>query len=463
MSRRWRRLLYGFWFVPGLVVVGLAVLALALIELDARLLPSGVPLLFDGSGSGARSILGTVATAIATTAGVVFSITIVTLQLVSSQFTPRALRGFLEDRVSQLAAGTFVGTFVYCLLVLRVVRDQEATSGTYVPAVAVTGGVVLGVVSLAVLLVFVHHTSTSIQVASIAARTARDVAATVTRLFPEPFGEGQAIDAGSVREQWRAVGDRVDVHASRSGFVQFIEVAGIEGRVPPGTRVELRVRPGDFVVAGRAVAVIFMPPSERGAAEARAAVARAIIIEDERDSAQDVDYGLQRLADIAVRALSPGVNDPGTAVTCIEYVAVVMDVLAGRADPAAVRRLDRDVELLAEPMPFSTYLETAFVAIGREAVRMPSVAETLLRAMTRCAHAAATAGARDRAQALLAAAEDVGRSALQHAELDDDRARLATALARIRQAEIVGPAWDAADELPLRASPVASPARSSDR
>jgi uncharacterized membrane protein len=452
MSRRWRRLLYGFWFVPGLVVVGLAVLALALIELDARLLPSGVPLLFDGSGSGARSILGTVATAIATTAGVVFSITIVTLQLVSSQFTPRALRGFLEDRVSQLAAGTFVGTFVYCLLVLRVVRDQEATSGTYVPAVA-----------LAVLLVFVHHTSTSIQVASIAARTARDVAATVTRLFPEPFGEGQAIDAGSVREQWRAVGDRVDVHASRSGFVQFIEVAGIEGRVPPGTRVELRVRPGDFVVAGRAVAVIFMPPSERGAAEARAAVARAIIIEDERDSAQDVDYGLQRLADIAVRALSPGVNDPGTAVTCIEYVAVVMDVLAGRADPAAVRRLDRDVELLAEPRPFSTYLETAFVAIGREAVRMPSVAETLLRAMTRCAHAAATAGARDRAQALLAAAEDVGRSALQHAELDDDRARLATALARIRQAEIVGPAWDAADELPLRASPVASPARSSDR
>ena len=154
---QWQNVTRGLWFFPGLVTLAGAALALVLVEIDRVAGTEGIPFAFDGDASAARTILGTVAGSLITVAGLAFSITVVTLQLVSSQFTPRALRSFLGDRTSQLVAGAFVGIFVYCLLVLRVVRGEDGEAEEFVPALAVGTSIALALLGLALLLVFIHR------------------------------------------------------------------------------------------------------------------------------------------------------------------------------------------------------------------------------------------------------------------------------------------------------------------
>ncbi len=424
---RLRNLLQGFWFVPGLIAIALGALSFVVISIDRAAGPRGLSGAFDGDASAARSILSTIAGSLITVAGLAFTLTVVTLQLVSSQFTPRALRNFVGDRVNQLTAGSFVGIFLYCLLVLRSVRTRVEGQDGFIPALSVTVAILLAVLALGLLLAYIHHVSSSIQVSNIAASVARQTLSRVDRLFPESFGEGLGDDPQGFLADEDARGSPVEVLASRPGYVQVIDVdelvkeLGGDGE----TRIQVEVAPGDFVTPNTRLVRAWACSAE----DPSGAVHGAIRLASERDISQDVGYGIRQLADIALRALSPGVNDPTTAVDCIGYLRAVVERLAGRAFPSATRRHPSGVVLWLRHRTFEEYVEDAFVEVARFASANARVAVAVIEACGSASDAAERAGAADRVALLRSVAERLGSWAVADARTERDAERIEEHLA----------------------------------
>jgi len=196
----WEQLHSSFWFVPAILALGSTALALSAVALDehATDVLRNWKWLYSGGAEGASAVLQTIAGSMITIAGVVFSMTLVALTLASAQFGPRLLRNFMRDTVNQLVLGTFVATFIYCLLVMRMIRHEDEVA--FVPHFSVTLGVVLALVSMAVLIYFIHHVSVSIQADEVVARVAKDLDEGMDRLFPEDLGKSEPPAAGQDRE-----------------------------------------------------------------------------------------------------------------------------------------------------------------------------------------------------------------------------------------------------------------------
>lgn len=417
---RLTNLMQGFWFVPGLITIALGALSLFMISLDRAAGPRGVPGAFDGDATAARSILSTISGSLITVAGLAFTLTVVTLQLVSSQFTPRALRNFLGDRINQVTAGSFVGIFLYCLLVLRSVRTSVEDKDGFIPALSVTIGIVLAVFALGMLLAFIHHVASSIQVSNIAARIARQSLGRVDGLFPEAFGRGLKDDAEELASDWSTQSPEVEVYASRPGYIQIVDVGELVEEL--GTDGELRVLvevcPGDFVTPYTRLVSAW----GTRCSDPDRAVHSAIRIDSERDITQDVGYGIRQLADIALRALSPGINDPTTALDCIGYLRAIIERLAARDLPAKVRATeDESAVVVVRRREFSEYVADAFVEVGRFATADARVAVALIEACGSVARVSAECGAYDRAAHLQAVARDVAETTIGSAKTESDR------------------------------------------
>ena len=426
---RWDDLRNGLWLVPGAVAAGFALLALVLVRADRAGGANGLGVLFTGSAASARTILSTVAGSVITVAGLAFSITIITLQLVSQQFSPRATRTFLGNRPTQLAAGVFLGVFVYCLIVLRAVREEDF--GEFVPGLSVSVAIVLGVVGIAVLIFFINHTAQSIKVTGIAAQIARETLASIDGLYPEPYGEGVPDDVAGAAERWRAEAEPHRVRPTRPGFVQRVDLDALAEGLPDGVaRVHVRVAPGEFVTEEQELADLW--PASAAGDEAERCVRRAVVVTDEREVREDPRYGVEQLADIALRAISPSVNDPATAVTCVGYLAACLERLAGRGFPAPRRRYRGDrLEVLVRRPEFDAFVAHAIEDVGRWASRSLRVVEALLAAAARAGAVAVRNGASDRVRALRAAAEAVAEPALADARTEGDRAAIRTALEHV--------------------------------
>jgi uncharacterized membrane protein len=454
--RGWfRDLTYGFLLVPGLVALVFIVLAFVLVEVDRVL---GLELPFSGDASGARGALSSIAGSLITVAGLSFSITIVTLQLVSSQFSPRAISGFLADRLNQAIAGVFVGTFSYCLLVLGTVRERNEEHAAFVPALSVAVAVVLGISSLGVLLVFIHHMSRSIQVARITGSIAQTALEAVQRVYPERFGDADPTGPDDLLTRLRAEDEPAEIRAERPGYVQLVAVDDMvravrhkvrRGRRTDGSELVIHIRtvPGAFVTPETTLAELW--PSD-AAETVGASLRRAIRVVEERDIRQDIGYGVRQLVDIALRAISPGVNDPTTAVTCLGYIRAILEQLAGRGFPDAVRRFPEDaMVVIAAAATFEDLADEAFVEIARYGRTDARVTGAVLEAMEATAVAAAAAGAHGRARWLVELAETIAAPALEEARTQIDRDRIQACLDRLR--EVIGEPPDAVPSARLRA------------
>jgi len=406
---RLRNHLHGLWLVPGIVATALALLGLALVALDERTDVEA----FAGNADAARVVLSVVAGSLITVAGLAFSITVLTLQLVSSQYTPRAVRSLMGDRTSQVVAGAFVGIFAYCLLVLRSVQEDD------VPSIAVTGAIVLGLVGLALLLVFIHHFGQSIKVDEICARVARETLSAVDRLYPEPYGEPDPTPEAFTGEAAVLVVDR-------AGWVRAIAVDRLARELERARSIEVLVVPGDFVTAATSVAAIRPPDAADGRGAAAFEIAR------ERDLEEDVAFGIRQLADIAVRALSPGVNDPTTAVTCIGYLGAIVERIAGKRAPEADRRFEGGPVVRAPGPTFERLLGEAFLEIGRHGQGDPRVVAAALTALEGVGRVAIDIGAEDRLLSVKFVASELAGPAGQSARTDRERTELAAQAARIR-------------------------------
>ncbi len=349
LRTRWLAVRESFWLLPSAVIAGLGVLAFALARLDRHLrFDEGLDLVFGGDASAARDILAAVAGSLVTVAGVTLSLTIVTFALVAGQYSPRAVRSLVQDRLIQLTAGVFVGVVAYCLLVLRVVRDAENGSGEFVPRLSVTAAITLALFALALLIVFVHHLGSAIRVENIAADVTRHTLSALDELYPERLG----VAADEPDEPERGTG--ADAFASRPGFVLTVSVEDFAAALPPGSRLEVHVVAGDFVTERTPLATLRPVPADPEGFER--AVRGCVAVTNERTFEQDAAFGTRQLADIALRAISPSLNDPTTAVTCIRYLGACLERLATQALPQRERRVG-EATVLVRRRSFAEYVE----------------------------------------------------------------------------------------------------------
>ncbi|MQS16989.1 DUF2254 domain-containing protein [Streptomyces kaniharaensis] len=409
LEAQWRReaLRTNLWVVP-ILEVGLAgLLFVVTVSLDRAAyrgdldLPSFV---ISGTADAARQTLAAIAAALITVVGVVFSIMIVTLTLASTQFGPRMLRTFIRDRTTQLTLGTFVGTFVYAILSLVVIGP--ASHGDFVPHLSITVCMGLVMADLAVLIYFIHHIATSIQlprvIASIAAELSEAIEAGAGG--QEPAGVAAA---GPTAAELNA---RLDtsgaaVPAPASGYLQFVRHRTLVRMATElDAVIRLDHRPGHFLVQGHQLATVW--PAE-AAPEVARSFARAHITGSTRTLAQDIAFAVDQLVEIAIRALSTAVNDTFTALTCIDWLGEGLCRIASRWSPNPVHRDEAGyIRVMTVPVSYERLVQRAFEKIRQAAPGMPAI---LIRQLDALAEIMAETRTEPQRRVLLAQAEMIER------------------------------------------------------
>jgi uncharacterized membrane protein len=349
----WDKVVSSYWFVPALMLGGAAALAFGALYLDSVVLVAGQPSewLYAGGPEGAQTLLSTVAGSVVTVAGVVFSITVAALTQASGQFGPRLLRNFMRDTGNQLVLGTFVATFLYCVLVLRAVPEGQA-----VPHLSVTLAVVISNASLGVFVYFIHHVSTSMQAPNVVARAATELREVLGRRA----ADRAPVDRWLVADPAATRGPGGTVCARESGYLQALDEAALLTLArKKNLWIELLRQPGDFVSEGQPVARIW-PEAALDRSLARA-LRRSLLVGRQRTTEQDIAHGLGQVVEVGVRALSPGINDPFTAMTCIDWLADAVRRLAPGRPCAPWRQDEAGVPRLRAPEPdFSELIRAAF-------------------------------------------------------------------------------------------------------
>jgi uncharacterized membrane protein len=346
LARLSRRFESNYWLIPALCVVASIGLSHACQFLDAHLSHDEPAwYLFRGGPEGARSVLEAVVSSMLTLAGLVFSVTILILQLASNQFSPRALRTFLRDRPSQLALGIFVGTFVYALLGLRIVRGTSEGIERHVPSLSVWLAVVLSVLSVGAFIYYIHHVSQSIRVVVILTRIGQETRSTLEQLYPEGVGE----DAEEAHPEKPEGSPSLLVPAAHpSGVLIAVDEARLLS-CAQNARVIVALVPmmGDFVLQGSVLFEVWGDASHLDVKELLA----ALDFGPERTLQQDTAFGFRQLVDIAERALSPGINDPSTAVQAIDQLHDLLRRMSRKRFPSPARKDDTGALRLICPRP----------------------------------------------------------------------------------------------------------------
>jgi uncharacterized membrane protein len=434
LKQLWVQIHSSLWFVPTLVITGLMLLALGLVELDRRLgehLLQEWPRLFKVEAEAARSLLSAIAGSMATIAGVTFSITMVALTLASGQYTSRVMRNFMRDRGNQMVLGIFIGIFLYCLLVLRTIVGKPEP---FVPACAVLGSVLLSVLASGAFIYFIHHISSSIQAAEMSQAITRETLAMVDKYFPEEAG-----DEG-VRERQPAPEGLTwhPVPARQWGTVQTVaEQQLLAWACAHDAVVRMECKPGEFVGMDDTLMSVAMarPPDQ----DMIAALNEAYGLDAFRTLDQDPSFGVRQLVDMALKALSPGINDSTTAQTCLDHIGVILACCAGR-DLAARNRYDRDgrLRVISIGIDFERLAALAFRQAAESAQGNTAVLLRILETIGKVGQACACAARRGM---LLAQAENTGEIALDSAKSDAAREEFRASLRALRKQLAAGGGW----------------------
>lgn len=398
----WLQVRASLWFVPSLIVLGSMAAAVLLVERTGDLgddLVRRWPRIFGAGADGSREMLAAIATSMITVAGVVFSITIVSLSLASTQYSPRLLRNFMRDTPTQLVLGVFVGNFAYCLLVLRTVRGGGEV---FIPSLAVLAGMAYAFLAISLLIYFIHHVAQSIQASSIVARIFGDAAASIDEMFPESMGSDApdaAPPATQLPEQWTAVS------ADRNGYVTSVAAQPLlQLAVETGRLVRLRAGVGDFVPAGGVLAELSGPgPLD----DDRTGQLRGMVsLHAQRTPEQDPAFGIQQLVDVAVKALSPGINDPTTACMCTDQLGALVLRLSTRRIPSSHRMHEGVLRVITPRPTYRSLVVLAFSPIVRHA---RGDVQVLARVLHQIETAAACVADPQRRRTLALVARAVGR------------------------------------------------------
>ncbi|MCL4254785.1 MAG: DUF2254 domain-containing protein, partial [Anaerolineae bacterium] len=313
----WDKLRASLWFIPSLMIAIAIMSALLLPNVDERLVASSdmtQSIIYIGGADSARTLLSTIAGAMISIAGLTFSITVVALTLASSQLGPRLLNNFMRDRGNQVVLGTFVSVFIYCLLVLRTVRDAG-----FVPHLSVTVAILLALISIAVLIYFFHHIAVMLQAQTVVINIGTELETSIARLFPK--SSTQTRYEYRLRDDADLPSDFDDqckpVLAHGSGYLQAIDYEALVNiAIEHDAILKCVYRAGDFIASGAVIMQVY--PADVLTDDLEKAINQQLILGASRARLQDVEFAVAQLVEIAVRALSPGVNDPFTAIACLD-------------------------------------------------------------------------------------------------------------------------------------------------
>jgi uncharacterized membrane protein len=371
-------------------------------------------------------VLIAIAAAVITVIGVVFSITILALTLASQQFGPRMMRNFIRDVGNQMTLGVFVGTFVYSVLALGSITGSP--DGDFVPHLSITVAEALLLADLGVLIYFIHHIAKSIQLPEVIAGIARDLTRAIDSEFPphDPETDGMTRETvgRSVPELLQLIDERgAVVRSNASGYLQFVgyaQLVDIASRTDSVIRLDHR--PGHFIATGQSLATVW-PGGAAG--QVALALSKAHVTGPHRTLMQDPVFAIDQLVEIAIRALSPAVNDTFTALTCIDWLSAGLGQVSSRTLSEGVYR-DRfhRVRLIEADPSYARMVNRAFDKLRQSSRGMPAVLIRMLDALSSIASEAASAEQRGvltrQAEMILRSAEE---SVHEAHDLEDVRFR----------------------------------------
>lgn len=377
------------FFVPTASVVGAVLLGLLSMHVDTKLDQSAVELPFGLSSTvdSARAVLTTVAGATITFAAIAFSISLLVIQLGSSQYSPRVVHTLFRDPFNKRVMGLVIGTFAYCLIVMRSVQSALGDSADpVVPNISVSLAVLLGLVAILATVAFIDHSAHTMDISEILERVSRDAIALICSIWSEEEGEEEEEEEeeedpdDEARPEPAPSEPGHELWFDRTGWVQQVDFEALVGCAPEGGTIVLDTFPGHYAIAGTTLCTVTPPPSDSEETERRIRV--TIGIGETRTMQQDVSYGLRQLVDVALKALSPGVNDPTTAQDAIFHAAAVLGEALRRNPPPTTRHGAGERRLLLPQQHAPDQLvRLAFDEVRRAAVDQPAVCVYLLEAL----------------------------------------------------------------------------------
>lgn len=377
LQKYWDDLRSSLWFIPTLIVTGSIILAVGLIEVDLvsdrGQLAERWPRMFGAGAEGSRGLLSAIAGSMITVAGVTFSITVVAITLASSQYTSRILRNFMRDRANQAVLGVFVGVFAYCLVVLRTIRSDEELA--FVPSVAVLVALLLAFVAIGFLIFFIHHITASLQATSIVESATAETLRAVDRLYPDQLARTERVrgdsEAALAAPVWTAIAAR------KTGYIQGVDTDALLSLArEKNVVVRMEKGVGEFVIE---TCTLVSVSGEALGDESIGKLHAAYSVGRHRTVHQDVSYGMQQIVDVALKALSPGINDTTTAINCVDYLGSILARLATRRIDAPSHFEHGRLQVIGRGPAFSELLGVSFDQIRQNAEGNVAVLTRLLQ------------------------------------------------------------------------------------
>lgn len=372
-----------FWFIPVLIILISILLAIGLVFLDQEVTLSQNGLgrfFFVNSADSGRSILSTISGAMIGVAGTVFSVTLVALTLASSQFGPRLIKNFMYVRLNQVVLGSYVSTYLYCLFVLNSIKESDEY--TFIPMLSILFAIIAAVVNIILLIVFIHQIATSIQADKVISDISEVISHQVKTLFPKKTGDQlddeKTIAVDNIKSKYF---NTVPVKSQRSGYLQFIDnesllraVCSFDGLI------ELYFRPGDHLVEDIEIGKLYS--NEDLGKEQLESVSRQFVIGKTKVANQDLEYSIHQMVEIAARALSPGVNDPYTAIACIDNLTATLCHLSQISFPSKYQiDEEKNLRIIADTLDFEGVLDVSFNQIRQFSAGSTAVIIRLMEAL----------------------------------------------------------------------------------
>ena len=366
LIKLWNDLQSSYYFIPGLMAVGAVFLAMLTSHIDKtwdNTLAENLGWFYSNKADGARAILTTIAGSMMTVASVTFSITMVAVTSAAGQYGPRLIGNFMRDRANQITLGTFTSTFVYCLLILRIARTGDASGiengvTEFVPNLSLLVAMGLTMVSVGVMIFFIHHIPETLNVGNITGQVGRKLRRDIKDMYPENIGNDDAdieINPDCYHHK-----DAAAVTAVAEGYIQAVnEMAILDWATKNDAVVRLQYRPGDFAVSGDALMHVWKkdapdePLKDESLHELRAGYAMG----QDRTAHQNILFLADELVEILARALSPGVNDPFTAINCINWFHSAIQTMTKVNLPSPYRRDETgELRVISYPISFKRFV-----------------------------------------------------------------------------------------------------------
>ncbi|MEX0966591.1 MAG: DUF2254 domain-containing protein [Bacteroidia bacterium] len=380
---KWSELKATFWFIPVIIIILAILLSVVLVYIDGLLNFSQEGLgrfFFVSSSDSARSILTTISGAMMGVAGTVFSITLVALTLASSQFGPRLIKNFMYVRLNQVVLGSYISTYLYCLLVLNAIKEGD--NYNFIPSISILVAIIAAITNIILLIVFIHQIAVSIQADKVVAEISEFISKQVKTLFPEKMEDekenNESIDPSAIISGYQ---NRIAIKSPKSGYFQYVDIdALLEIITKHDALIQLHYRPGAHLVEDMEIG--FLVTNGNWTENELVKITDQFVIGRTKTSQQDLEFSIHQMVEIAVRALSPGVNDPYTAIACIDNLTATMSYLVQAKFPSKYRFDENDnLRIIADTLDFEGALDAAFNQIRQFSGGSPAVIIRLMEAM----------------------------------------------------------------------------------